>query len=136
MDEQSGVVFPVDEATGRRSTTSLGRAVVSDALRASDPVGSASAARETNWRQGYLPHFRRLVEAGLPSPETARTIAADGLASLHSRFRWVGPDGEAPLARAFEYKPIGLSTETIRGQGVPDRTLSMPYAAGRASGVI
>ena len=96
MSEQSGVVFPVDEASGRRSTTSLGRAVVADALRAPDPVGSASAARETNWRQGYLPHFRRLVEAGLPSADAARTIARDGLASLHDRFRWVGPDGDGP----------------------------------------
>ena len=37
-----------------------------------DPVGSASAARETNWRQGYLPHFRRLVEAGLLGLERCR----------------------------------------------------------------
>ncbi len=134
MSEQSGVVFPVDEASGRRSTTSLGRSVVADALRSSDPVGSASAARETNWRQGYLPHFRRLVEAGLPSADAARTIARDGLASLHQRFRWVGPGGEVPIDGAFEERPAGLASETIRGEGVPDRTLSVPYAAGRASG--
>ncbi len=52
---------------GRRSTSATGRAVVVDALAAADPVGSAAASRETSWRQGYLPHFRRLVEAGLTS---------------------------------------------------------------------
>ena len=55
--------FP--ETGGTRSTSALGRAVVADALRAADPVGAQAAERETNWRQGYLTHFRRLVEAGL-----------------------------------------------------------------------
>ena len=133
--QPTGVVFPTaDSAGGRRSTTALGRAVVADALRRADPVGSASAARETNWRQGYLPHFRRLVEAGLPSPEAAHTIARDGLASLHERMRWVGPSGEGPLVTAFEGSPTPLVSETIRGEGAPDRTISMPYAAERASG--
>ncbi len=133
--QSTGVVFPTaDTADGRRSTTALGRAVVADALRRADPVGSASAARETNWRQGYLPHFRRLIEAGLPGAEAAHSIARDGLASLHERMRWVGPSGEGPLATAFESSPTPLVSETIRGEGAPDRTISMPYAAERASG--
>jgi len=134
MSEQRGVVFPVDPTGGRRSTALTGRAVVSDALRAIDPVGSASAARETNWRQGYLQHFRRLVEAGLSSPEAARAIAHDGLASLHERMRWTGLDGDAPLDAAFAEPPVRLGSETVRGTGAPDRTLSLPYAAERASG--
>ena len=46
-----------------------------------DAAGALAAERETNWRGGYLTHFRRLVEAGLPSGAAARTIAetvADG----------------------------------------------------------
>ena len=133
--QSTGVVFPTAEsADRRRSTTALGRAVVADALYRADPVGSASAARETNWRQGYLPHFRRLVEAGLPSAEAAHSIARDGLASLHRRMRWVGPSGEGPLPTAFESGPTPLVSETIRGEGAPDRTISLPYAAQRASG--
>ena len=83
MSDPSGVVFPLDPTSGRRSTTATGRAVVADALRGSTPSGAASAERETNWRQGYLPHFRRLVEAGLARPEGRATIAASGLDSLH-----------------------------------------------------
>ena len=132
-----GVVFPIDPTVGRRSTTATGRAVVADALRAVDPVGAASAERETNWRQGYLPHFRRLVEAGLASDDAALAIARDGLASLHTRMRWAGPQGEEPLAAAFTQPADGadpLASETIRGEGEPDRMLSVPYAGQRLSG--
>lgn len=167
----SGVVFPVVD--GRRSTAATGRAIVADALRVVDPVGAGSAARETNWRQGYVPHFRRLIEAGLPTPDAAVAIARGGLASLHDRMRW-GHDSEAdgmadrPLADALASDettalygdtaaaaagtsaaagyPAGtdgtagtsigadLGSETIRGEGTPDRTLSIPYAGQRLTG--
>lgn len=132
MTDPTGVVFPIVQ--GHRSTTATGRAAVADALRSADPVGSASAEREANWRQGYLPHFRRLVEAGLPSAEAAQTIARDGLASLHARMRWGGEDGDRPLERAFGAEAAPLRSETIRGEGTPDRTLTIPYAAERLSG--
>ncbi|HET7398291.1 MAG TPA: hypothetical protein VFJ94_07190 [Intrasporangium sp.] len=136
MTGQSGVVFPL--AGDRRSTTATGRAVVADALRAVDPLGAAAAQAEPNWRRGYLPHFRRLVEAGLPSAAAAQGIARDGLASLHGRMRW-RPAGEGgvdlPLSDAFsgDAAPV-LSSETVRGQGQPDRALSLPYAGARLSG--
>ncbi|MEP7333007.1 MAG: hypothetical protein ABI692_13055 [Terracoccus sp.] len=134
MSDPTGVVFPLEPGTDRRSTTATGRAVVADALRAADPVGSASAERETNWRQGYLPHFRRLVEAGLVSPEAARTIARDGLTSLHERMRWIGPQGEQPLGSAFGAVGEALDSHTFAGEGAPDRILSIPDAGERLSG--
>ena len=143
-DLQRGVVFPSDPATGRRSTTVVGRAVVADALRAHDPVGAASAERETSWRQGYLPHFRRLVEAGLGSDAAAVGIARDGLASLHGRMRWAGVEGDAagpvdaPLADAFAggggRAASTLGSETLRGEGEPERVLSLPYGGERVTG--
>ena len=87
-----GVVFPLS-ADGRRSTSALGRAVVADALRPVDAVGALSAKQETNWRSGYLIHFRRLVEAGLASKAAALSIARAGVGSLHARMRVSGPDG-------------------------------------------
>ncbi|WP_404390919.1 hypothetical protein [Humibacillus xanthopallidus] len=135
MSDSSGVVFPVDASSGRRSTAVVGRAVVAEALSAVDPVGSASAARETNWRQGYLPHFRRLVEAGLSSDDAAVTIARDGVAALHDRMRWSSSGDDRPLAEAFSRPPEAeLGHETIRGVAAPDRTLSVPYAGQRLSG--
>jgi hypothetical protein len=132
-----GVVFPVTGDGGARSTSALGRAVVAGALRATDPVGARSAEHETNWRSGYLPHFRRLVEAGLTSAEAARRIAADGLASLHDRMR-VELDGtELNLAEAFTggWSPgEPLTTVTATGDGPVDRELSMPYRGQRLRG--
>src|SRR6266566_5789895 len=85
---KAGVDFPV-AADGRRSTSAFGRAVIADALRATDPAGALGAEQETNWRSGYLTHFRRLIEAGLNSPDAALAIAADGLGSVHGRMRAV-----------------------------------------------
>ncbi|HET7760928.1 MAG TPA: hypothetical protein VFL46_01120 [Phycicoccus sp.] len=132
-----GVVFP--EVDGRRSTSATGRAVVADALAPVDPVGSAAAARETNWRTGYVEHFRRLVEAGLPSYADARTIAESGLASVHSRMRW-SPDGgeELPLAAAVGGATGGphdlLDTEVVGGGGEPETALTIPYHGHRLAG--
>ena len=49
VDEQHGVVFPLDDH-GRRSTTAVGRAVVADALRPIDAAGARAAEQETGWR--------------------------------------------------------------------------------------
>ena len=64
-----GVVFP--EVDGARSTSRFGREVVATALAAVDPVGAAAARRETTWRSGYLPHFRRIVGEGVASVMSA-----------------------------------------------------------------
>src|SRR5277367_3095287 len=91
-DGTEGVVFP-QSADGRRSTSALGRAVVADALRPVDAAGALGAEQETNWRSGYLVHFRRLVEAGLASKAAALSIARDGVGSLHARMRVGWPAG-------------------------------------------
>src|SRR5256885_11293661 len=91
-DELTGVVFPAS-ADGRRSTSALGRAVVADALRPVDPAGALGAEHETNWRSGYLVHFRRLIEAGLASKQAWLAIARGGLGSLHTRVGAPAPGG-------------------------------------------
>jgi hypothetical protein len=122
------VVFP-RAPDGRRSSTELGRSVVADALRAVDPAAAEAAEREADWRRGYLPHFRRLVEAGLTDGGAAGYRIADaGLAALHARMR-LSRDGEdVPLSDAFRTgadRP--LETVEIVGAGKPERELSLPY---------
>ena len=135
--DTTGVVFP--ETDGRRSTAATGRAVVADALAQVDPVGSAAAHRETNWRSGYVTHFRRLVEAGLPSYSDARSLAEAGLASLHSRMVWADPDGcevtlDAALGGAAGCPTDTLATEELGGAGGPDTALTIPYRGRRLAG--
>ena len=130
-EDERGVVFPADP-DGRRSTAALGRAVTADALRPVDAAGALAAERETNWRGGYLTHFRRLVEAGLPSGDAARTIAGAGLDSLHRRMRVAVPDGEAGLDE-LSGAPAGrtLHTVEVRGTAEPERELSLPFHGRR-----
>lgn len=134
MAASSGVVFP--EVDGRRSTSALGRAVVHDALAPVDPVGAAAAQRETAWRQGYLAHFRRMVEAGLLGEDAAVAIARAGVASLHDRMRVTSLDGDLPLAELFRQAPVEppLETVTIRGRAAPTQELSVPYRGERLQG--
>ncbi len=134
---ERGLVFPLVD--GKRSTSAMGRGVVADALERVDPVGSGAALRETNWRSGYLTHFRRLVEAGLPSYGDARSIAEAGLASVHGRMRW-SPDGveDQPLGAAVAGAaggPTGLlDTVTVTGGAEPDTALTIPYRGRRLAG--
>jgi hypothetical protein len=138
-DQAAGVAFPVS-ADGRRSTSALGRAVVADALRRTDPPGALAADREANWRAGYLAHFRRLIEAGLTSKQAAVSVARDGLASLHQRMRVSGPAGPETgpetgldaLVSAPARKR--LTAVAVPGGGTAESELSVPYRGERLSG--
>jgi hypothetical protein len=132
---QPGVDFPV-AGDGRRSTSAFGRAVIADALRKTDPAGAVGAEQETNWRSGYLTHFRRVIEAGLSSRQGALAIAADGLTSLRSRMRSVRPDGEeADLDDLLRRKASReFRTATVTGTAECETELALPYRGERLRG--
>jgi len=134
-DLQHGVVFPA-LADGRRSTAALGRAVVAEALRPVDPAGALAAEQETNWRSGYVVHFRRLVEAGLPSKDAALSIARTGLESLHRRMRLVQPSGdETGLGELLSVSASrSVVTVEMSGTGQAEGELSLPYHGDRLRG--
>lgn len=127
-EQPTGVAFPA-ASDGSRSTSSVGRGVVADALREVDPAGARAAERETNWRSGYIAHLRRATEAGLTSRDAAVTIASRGLVSLHDRMCAAGVDGldhdlatlrDAPSSRT-------LTTVEVAGDAEPARGLVVPY---------
>jgi hypothetical protein len=130
-----GVVFPLS-ADGRRSTSALGRAVVADALRTVDPAGAVGAEQETNWRSGYLIHFRRLVEAGLASKAAALSIARDGAGSLHARMRVAWPGRAETGLDALLPAPAQacFRTLSVPGSGQRETGLSLPYRGERLRG--
>ena len=130
-----GVVFPA-AADGRRSTAALGRSVVADALRPADLAGALAAEQETNWRAGYLVHFRRLVEAGLGSRDAALSIAAAGLDSLHRRMRVALPGEEETGLDRLGTAPAGrlLAGTEVAGTAEPEREFTLPYSGQRLRG--
>jgi hypothetical protein len=123
-----GVSFAAD-ADGRRSTTRAGRAVVADALRPVDPVGALGAERETAWRSEYVLHFRRLVEAGMATPEAWLSIADAGLDAVRRTLVVTADDGtEQPLgALATAPAERTLGTHEVVGEGEAQTELVLPY---------
>jgi hypothetical protein len=133
--DSAGVVFPA-AADGRRSTSALGRAVVADALRQVDPAGALGAEHETNWRSGYLVHFRRLIEAGLASKQAWLAIARDGLDSLYARMRVAAPGRDEAGLGSLLTAPARhrFVTATVHGTGEAEREFSLPYHGERLRG--
>lgn len=131
-DSENGVLFPrgVD---GRRSTTAVGRAVVAAALRPVDSPGARAAAGETAWRSDYLPHFRRLVEAGVGDADAALTIARSGLAALESALVARSGDREVALAD-WTVDAVGPVTAEVVGTAEPEAELALPYRGARLRG--
>jgi hypothetical protein len=127
----SGVQLP--EVDGQRSSSAFGRAVVADALRAADPPAADRVLATKDWRSGYLPHFRRLIEVGLPSYGAALTSARDGLTGLHERMRYDGGPGERPLLGALG-GGNELATVDVKGEGDRETELSIPYRGERLRG--
>jgi hypothetical protein len=126
-----GVAYPLD--SNRRSSAAFGRHVVAAALRVADPAAADAAARETDWRKGYLRHFRALVEAGLDGHD--RAIAAAGLAAVHDRMRFVQGDAETSLEEALATEPDRpLSTIDIVGTDTAEKELTLPYRGSLLSG--
>ena len=135
VETAAGVDFPVAD-DGRRSTSAFGRAVIADSLRGSDAPGALGAEQETNWRSGYLTHFRRVIEAGLPSRQAALAIAADGAGSLRGRMRAALPGGdEGELDELLTVAASrSLGTATITGAGAAEEELALPYRGERLRG--
>ena len=79
---------------GSRSSSAAGRAIVGRALKVVDEAGARAAEHETAWRSNYLVHYRRLVEAGLSSPEHWSKLAEVGLDELGEQLVDVTAEGE------------------------------------------
>jgi hypothetical protein len=130
-----GISFPAD-VDGRRSSTEAGRGVVADALRPVDAVGASGAAHETAWRSRYLMHFRRLVEAGLPSPEAWLAIADAGLRSTLDRMVVATEGGvDLPLDSLMEAPARRqLASLEVAGSGEALDELVLPYRGAKLRG--
>jgi hypothetical protein len=127
----TGVQLP--EVDGQRSSSAFGRAVVADALRAADPAAADRVLATKDWRSGYLPHFRRLIEVGTSSYDAALTSARDGLTSLHERMRYDGAQGERALLGGLG-GGNELATVDVKGEGDRESELSIPFRGERLRG--
>ena len=135
----SGVQFPADPS-GSRSTGTLAKQVVADALATVDPSAAERVHRIKDWRKGYIEPFTELVAAGVHDADTWDGVARAALDSLQSRMVGAhdvnGETVETPMA---DYLAVVAATstpgtETITGTAEPERTLSIPYRGENLSG--
>lgn len=136
---RSDLRIDLPEVDGARSSSAFGRAVVADALRAADAVGAAAVERETNWRSGYLTHFKRLIEAEVANPPIATTIAHGGLASVRDRMQVDLGEERRSLATLLDTESPTASTDaltsqTVSGTAAPETELTLPYGGRRLRG--
>ena len=135
----SGVQFPTDPS-GSRSTGTLAKQVVADALASVDPSAAARIHNIKDWRKGYIEPFTELVAAGVHDAAAWDGVARAGLDSLQSRM--VGAhdvDGETVETPMKDYLDVVVApstpgTETITGTAEPVQTLSIPYRGEHLSG--
>ena len=132
-DPDTGVVFPRGE-DGRRSTTTAGRAVLADALRAVDPAGADAVEAEKDWRSGYLRHVVALTAAGARSAPAAVAVARAGLASVGTRMALATGGEERPLGTLLPRPSSELATEVVQGRGPRQRELVLPYRGEQLRG--
>jgi len=140
-DDPRGVVFPL--GGGGRSTSAFARTVLAEALDGVDEVGRRAVLAEANWHQGYLQHFRRVLEAGLTSAAAAVGIARAGLEAFTGGMRWIDPDTAAELSLPEACTDEALDTARarrrpavleLRGHGERVRELSLPYRGRMLAG--
>ncbi len=143
-----GIHFP---ASGDgRPTTETTRGILADAVAGVDADLAGRIATTRSWRKDYVDHVRDVTAASAASPEAARQIAADGLASMLRRLVLVDADGldtpleEIDLGRSADggghstrrgrgrFTPF--ATETVTGTGAPVTELTVPYEGRELTG--
>ena len=135
MEPDQGTNFPLT-GEDRRSTTVTAKRVLSEALRAVDSEAATEVEREDAWRKRYPRHYRRLVEAGLASPEAAERIAADGLQALYREMVFLrGADTMSIHDAMTGALQTELHTAIVEGRSEPTpHELSVPYDGRHLSG--
>mmetsp|Transcript_3428 Transcript_3428/g.5679 ORF Transcript_3428/g.5679 Transcript_3428/m.5679 type:complete len:750 (-) Transcript_3428:81-2330(-) len=132
-----GLVFPVSDDKGGRSSTPANKAVLEAAVRAVSPEKADRIANAKSWRFGYVKHLQGMVEEQCKSPEAAIKVAEAGLAKAYEIFQFVGADGTSvSLKEAMSKKADDkFSTGFIKGVGASNKkVLEIPYKGQVLSG--
>lgn len=96
----SGLVWPVTKAsTGERSSTETNRAIWAAASAAANPAAGAAAAKEKNWRYGYVKHVEAHVRCCLGSAAAAPLELAVPYGGKHGTPYYVHQDQRHDVLR-------------------------------------
>ncbi len=126
--QKPGIAVPVDD-TGRRSTTSFAKAVLSAAIVDVAPESAAAVQAETEWRSNYHRHFVASAEAGIISPKNAIHVAERGVAETHRLLRFLRDGEDRPLDEVMRAPASAdhFDTRVLPGVPGPAPTYTVPY---------
>ncbi|MGL6111240.1 MAG: hypothetical protein ACRC2B_14190 [Rubrivivax sp.] len=134
-DAGNGIEF-VPDAAGRRSSASVGKAILAEALAVLDPASAERCLGERRWRQAYAQHVRRLVELQAAQPALTVASCRAGLDAAWSAVQF-GRGGAALGLREAMATPGGPPWRTLRlrgeGNAAPARW-EVPYQGRRLAG--
>jgi hypothetical protein len=129
-----GVCFPAG-GDGERSTSATGRAIFADCVREIDPDLAARIEHTRDWRSGYLTPLRDIIVSATSSREAALSVAEQGLASAHRRFRVNRAGTEMSLVEAMRtFTAPSFASVEVRGHAAREKDLSVPYRGKRLFG--
>jgi hypothetical protein len=123
---EEGVLFK--DVDGRRSSQRAGKAILADAVRATDQELASRIERMGDYRKKYIEPFRKSVELGAASAKGALRIAADGLNALHENLTFLRDGEESTIPEALaKHTRARFETHTISGTGERVQRLEVPY---------
>lgn len=132
-DDAGGIQFP--QVGGRRSTTQTAQQVFAAAVRDVDARAAAAIEGETAWRKRYPRHLRAVLEAEAVAADAAVRIARTGIDRLRAELVFADAEGERPLATGLpSRRGAALGTTSVKGEGVRQRELVVPYRGRQLRG--
>lgn len=131
----SGVQFPADPS-GTRSTGSLAKEVVSEALAAIDPAARQRVLAITNWRKAYIAPFVEMVACGVRSDDQYKRVCATALEALQSRMVAVVDGTEIPMRDYLATVPPAFvpATQELVGTAAAVPELRIPVGGQELAG--
>ena len=125
-----GLVFPLSDDKGGRSSTPVNKAILEAAVRAVDPDLANQIAKAKGWRFGYVKYLKAMVEAQCKSPDAALQVAQAGIDKAYEIFQFVDEDGAAvSFKEAMANKAkTKFHTGFVKGTGAASKKmLEVPY---------
>lgn len=135
----TGVQFPAGP-DGNRSTGSLAKDVVAEALATVDPAAAERVRRTKDWRKGYIAPFTEMVAVGVADAAAWDGVARTALETLQSRMVGIHTaDGQTVETPMSDYLAVAaptdtLGTENIEGTAPPVEELTLPYRGAELRG--
>ena len=123
-----GLHFSVDPITQKSSSSSTGKAIISEALSLVNHHQARHVLKEKNWRKNYPLYFKCLVEHGICSTEQAINIAQQGLHKAQHSFDFYRQGQRYLLKDAMNISSIEkLQTIKVIGQSQAAPEWYVPY---------